>query len=152
MFVNPKKRRDAVKKLLIPPMVLAVLIGLVMGFSTTAVAAEPTVVYDVCPEAKITKFEYPIDKKCKIAKQPCVTFVMTLMNVSDKPLRFDARIVMPKEGKGVGGFIPRKGKKDKATGKSKPPVVDPGKSVTVKYPALQFEMPERIEVSVSAMK
>ncbi len=140
------------KKLLLLPIALLVLIVPMVMFSTVAAAAEPTVVYDVCPEAKITKFEYPIEKKCKIADQPCVTFVMTLMNISAEPLRFDARIVMPKEGKGVGGFIPRRGKKDKATGKRKPPLVEPGKSVTVKYPALQFELPERIEVSVKAMK
>ena len=140
------------KKLLISPIVLAVMFGLLMGLSTSAAAAEPTIVYDVCSEAKITKFEHSIVKKCKIADQPCVTFVMTLMNVSDTPLRFDARIVMPEEGKGVGGFIPRKGKKDKATGKSSPPVIGPGASVTVKYPTLQFEQPERIEVSVTALK
>lgn len=140
------------KTLLIFPIILAVWFGPVVGLNTTVSAAEPTVVYDVCPEARVTKFEHPVVKKCKIAKQPCVTFEMTLKNVSDKPLRFDARIVMPVEGKGVGGFIPRKGKKDKATGKRKPPVIDPGKSVTVKYPALQFEQPERIEVSVTALK
>lgn len=140
------------KKLSISPIVLAVLFGLVMGLGTTAGAADPTVVFDVCPEAKVTKFEHPLVEKCEIAKQPCVTFKMTVTNISDKPLRFDARIVMPVEGKGVGGFIPRRGKKDKATGKRKPPVIDPGKSVTVKYPTLQFEQPERIEVSVNALK
>ena len=59
---------------------------------------------------------------------------------------------MPEEGKSVGGFIPRKGKKDKATGKRMPPLVAPGKSVTVKYPALQFELPKRIEVEIVVMK
>ena len=140
------------KKLLISPLSLAVVFGLLLGLSTTVGAAEPEIVFDVGPEAKITKFEHPIVEKCKIADQPCVTFEMTLMNVSDTPLRFDARIVMPEEGKGVGGFIPRKGKKDKATGKRKPAVVEPGKSVTVKYPTLQFEQPKRIEVTVTALK
>ena len=140
------------KKLLVYPIALTVIFGLLLGLGTTIEAAEPEIVFDVSPEAKITKFEHPIVEKCKIADQPCVTFVMTLMNVSDTALRFDARIVMPEEGKGVGGFIPRKGKKDKATGKSKPPVVEPGESVTVKYPTLQFEQPKRIEVSVTALK
>lgn len=140
------------KKLFIFSMVQAVLIGLLVGFSTPVIAAEPTVVYDVCPEAKITKFEYPIEEKCKIAKKPCLTFVMTVKNVSDKPHRFNAKIIMPKEGKGVGGFIPVKGKKDKATGKRKPPLVEPGQSLTEKYPALQFELPERIEVAITVME
>ncbi len=140
------------KKLLFSHIVLTVIFGLLLGFGTTVGAAEPSIVFDVCPEAKITKFEHPIVEKCKIAKQPCVTFEMTLMNVSKTPLQFDARIFMPEEGKGVGGFIPTKGKKDKTTGESKPPVVEPGESMTVKYPALQFEQPKRIEVSVTALK
>ena len=133
-------------------MALTVLGGLAVMLNPAGAAQEQKVVFDVCPEAEITKFEYPIVKKCEISKNPCVTFVMTIKNVSDKPQRFIARIVMPNEGKGVGGFIPVRGKKDKATGKRLPAVVKPGKSRTVKYPSLQFEIPERIEVEVTVMK
>lgn len=136
------------KKTINTLIAITALVGLGFMLNPANAAQEATVDFDVCPEAHIDKFEYPIMEKCKIAKDPCVTFVMTLKNVSDKPQRFMARIVMPEEGKGVGGFIPRKGKKDKATGEKMPPVLEPGESKTVKYPALLFEIPKRIEVQV----
>lgn len=140
------------KKTISTIIAITALVGLAFMLNPANAAQEAKVDFDVCSEAKITKFDYPIMEKCKIAKDPCVTFVMTIKNVSDKPQRFMARIVMPDEGKGVGGFIPRKGKKDKATGKKMPPVVEPGESKTVKYPSLMFEMPKKIEVQVTVVE
>ena len=131
---------------------LTAAVGIVFMLSPANAEQKPEVVYDVCPEAEIAKFAYPIVEECQIAKEPCVTFMMTIKNVSDKPRRFIARIVMPEEGKGVGGFIPVKGKKDKATGKKMPPVVAPGQSEAVKYPSTMFGMPKRIEVQVTVME
>lgn len=131
---------------------LAAVVGITLMLSPANAGQTPEVVFDVCPEAQVVKFEYPIVENCKIADQPCVTFEMTIKNISEKPYRFMARIVMPEEGQGVGGFIPRKGKKDKATGKKMPPVINPGDSATVKYPSRLFEMPKRIEVSIQAME
>lgn len=131
---------------------ITALVGMAVILNPANAAEKPEVVFDVCPEAQVVEFEYPIVEKCKIAENPCVTFEMTIKNVSDSPYRFMARIVMPQEGKGVGGFIPRKGKKDKATGKKMPPEIKPGDSVTVKYPSRLFEMPKLIEVQITALK
>jgi hypothetical protein len=77
---------------------------------------------------------------------------MTVKNVSDKPWRFISRVTLPKEGKSVGGFIPRKGVKDKVTKKRGPAVIEPGKAKTVSYPMFQYEIPKKIEVEVVPMK
>lgn len=122
---------------------LAAAAGIMFTLSPAMAGQTPEVVYDVCPEAQVVQFEYPMAEKCKIADQPCVTFKMTVKNVSEKPYRFMASIVTPEEGNGVGGLIPRKGK---------PPVVKPGDSDTVEYPSRLFEMPKRIEVSIKVVE
>ena len=103
----------------------------------------------LAPEVEVTGFKYYLDKKCKISKKDCLTFEITLKNVSDKPQRFITRITLPDEGKSVGGFVPRKGKKDKKTGKKKPPVIDPGKTAKAKYPVFYYDQPKKIEVEVT---
>ena len=138
--------------LLVCVSALCFIFGLAACAGLSTKPSEPIVKYDVVPEAKVTNFEYSLDQKCKISKKPCLTFKMTVKNVSNEPLRFISRITLPKEGKSVGGFIPRKGAKDKVTKKKGPAVIKPGKEQTVKYPMFHYEIPNLIEVQVTAMK
>lgn len=128
------------------------LTGFACMHTNGATAAEPQVSYVLAPEVKVTKLDYFLDKKCKISKNACLTIALTLKNVSDKPLRYITRVTLPDEGKSVGGFVPQKGSKDKATGKKLPPVIKPGASKTVKYPMFYFQNPKKIEVEVTVYK
>lgn len=138
------------------PIMYLLALCMVLGVASCSHFQEkpvtPKIKYSVAPEAEVKNFEYYLDEKCKIAKKPCLTFKMTVKNVSNEPLRFISRITLPKEGKSVGGFIPRKGKKDKVTKKRGPAVIEPGKETTVKYPMFQYEIPRKIEVEVVPMR
>jgi hypothetical protein len=133
-------------------LAFCILIGMASCAGREKKPVTPKIKYSVAPEAKVTNFEYYLDEKCKIAKKPCLTVKMTVKNVSNEPLRFISRITLPKEGKSVGGFVPRKGKKDKVTKKRLPPEIAPGKEEAVKYPMFQYEIPKRIEVEVIPMR
>jgi hypothetical protein len=138
--------------LLVCVLTFCIIFGLAACAGMSTKPSEPIVKYNVAPEAEVTNFEYFLDEKCKIAKKPCLTFKMTVKNISSEPLRFISKITLPKEGKSVGGFIPRKGAKDKVTKKRGPAVIAPGKAKTVSYPAFHYEIPQVIEVEVTAMK
>jgi hypothetical protein len=105
-----------------------------------AAAGEAALNYDVAEGVEVTDIEYFLDEKCKIADQPCLTFTMTLKNVSSEPKRFITRLTLSDEKKSVGGFVPRKGN---------PPVIEAGKEVTVTYPMFHYEMPKTIDVEVT---
>jgi hypothetical protein len=113
----------------------------------------PVLKFSIAPEASLVDFQYYFDKKCKISKKaPCLTVKLTIKNVSNEPFRYITAITLPDEGKSVGGYVPRKGAKDKKTKKRGPAVIQPGKTKTVKYPMFQFEQPKCIEIEVQAMK
>jgi len=102
--------------------------------------------WKVVPEAQVTTFECI---KTTYKKKPAIAFVMGLKNVSDKPLRFKVHVFLVNENKAVGGKIPRKGKKNKKTGKKGKPVLQPGESVKVKYPvAKTTTLPGKLEVVI----
>ena len=78
--------------------------------------------WEVATEAKLTQFD------CEIGKhggQPSLIFNVGLMNTTDKPLRYRVNIFLEDMDKAAGHLVPRKGK---------PPVLEPGKSETVKIP------------------
>ena len=78
--------------------------------------------WEVAAEAKLTQFD------CEIGKhggQPSLIFNVGLMNTTDKPLRYRVNIFLEDMDKAAGHLVPRKGK---------PPVLEPGKSETVKIP------------------
>ena len=140
-----------VKRLLIVVgvMILSFHLGCAHVGDQPAGAEKAEIKNILAPEVEVTSFKYYLDEKCKISKQNCLTFEITLKNVSDKPQRFITRITLPDEGKSVGGFVPRKGKKDKKTGEKMPPVIDPGKTATAKYPVFYYDQPKKIEVEVT---
>ena len=124
-------------------------------FSCAGVQAKPEnpiIKYNVTPKANITNFQYYLDEKSKMAKKPCLTFKMTIKSLSDEPSRFSVKITLPKEGKSVGGLIPRKGVKDKVTKKRGPAVLKYGEEKSVSYPMFHYEIPKNIEVDITVMK
>ena len=133
-------------------IVLCLIIALAACASMQTKETDPKITYKLVPEARVTNFEYYLDPKCKMAKKPCLTYKMTVKNIATEPLRFISKITLPKEGKSVGGFIPRKGSKDKVTKKRGPAVIQPGKEKTVEYPVFYYEMPKEIEVEISVMR
>lgn len=80
------------------------------------------ITWEVAMEAKLTQFD------CEIGKhdgQPSLIFNVGLMNTTDKPLRYRINIFLEDMDKAAGHLVPRTGK---------PPVLEPGKSETVKIP------------------
>ncbi len=133
-------------------MVFAVGLFMVWGCAGTQHAAPKNVkcpaqiVWNIVPEAQVTSFECI---KTTYKKKPAIAFVMGLKNVSDKPQRFKVHIFLVEENKAVGGKVPRKGKKDKKTGKKGKPVLQPGQTVKVKYPVAKTTiLPKKVEVVI----
>jgi hypothetical protein len=102
--------------------------------------------WSVVPEAQVTSFEC---MKTTYKKKPAIAFVIGLKNVSDKPQRYKVHIFLLEEDKAVGGKVPRKGKKNKKTGKKGKPVLQPGQAVKVKYPVAKTTvLPKSLKVMV----
>ena len=140
------------KRLSILSIFVAMALFLVWGcagttnVNTANVKCPAKISWKIVQEAQVTSFEC-IQTTYK--KKPAIAFVMGLKNVSDKPLRFKVHVFLVNEGKAVGGKVPRKGKKDKKTGKKGKPVLQPGESVKVKYPVAKTTiLPEKLEVAV----
>ena len=80
------------------------------------------VTWEVVAEAKLTQFDCAMGKH---GGQPSLIFNVGVMNPTDKPLRYRVNIFLEDMDKAAGHLVPRKGK---------PPVLEPGKSATVKIP------------------
>jgi hypothetical protein len=83
---------------------------------------DASITWEVVDEVKITQFD------CALGKHegyPSLIFTVGLENPTDKPLRYRLIIFLDDMGKANGHLVP-------ATGK--PPVIQPGKSQTVKLP------------------
>ena len=80
--------------------------------------------WEVVKEVKLTQFDCALGKH---GGQPSLIFNVGLENPTDKPLRYRINIFLEDMDKAAGHLVPRKRK-------GKPPVVDPGKSETVKIP------------------
>lgn len=128
---------------------IAVFLG-IMLFIASNVAAEPAVTQQLEPGVEVTKFTYQIAphkmlkkyKKGSEQEKPVLVFDITLKNTSDKPARYQAFMIMPKEGKSTGGIIPRSTKK----------IVAPGEESSEQYAALLFEIPQEINLIVQTVE
>ena len=78
--------------------------------------------WEVAKEAKLTQFDCALGKS---GGQPALIFTVGLVNASDKPQRYRINILLEDMDNGFGHLVPRKGS---------PPVLEPGKSETVKIP------------------
>jgi len=82
------------------------------------------ITWEVVKEAKLTQFDCVVGEH---GGQPALIFTVGLENPTNKPLRYRINIFLEDMDKGAGHLVPRKRK-------GKPPVIDPGKSETVKIP------------------
>ena len=80
------------------------------------------IAWDVVKGAKLTQFDCALGKH---GGQPALIYTVGLMNSTDKPLRYRINIFLEDMDKAAGHLVPRKGS---------PPVLEPGKSQTVKIP------------------
>ena len=78
--------------------------------------------WEVAKEAKLTQFDCELGKS---GGQPALIFTVGLENASDKSQRYRINIFLEDMDKGFGHLVPRKGS---------PPVLEAGKSATVKIP------------------
>ena len=86
---------------------------------------KPAIEWQVTPEAKVTQFDYEVGE---FEKEPALIFTVGIQNVSDKATRFRLNIFLLDMDKAFGYLVPRTGK---------PPVVEPGKTETVKVPFIK---------------
>jgi hypothetical protein len=80
------------------------------------------IAWDVVKEAKLTQFDCALGES---GGQPALIFTVGLENASDKSQRYRINIFLEDMDKGFGHLVPRKGS---------PPVLEAGKSATVKIP------------------
>ena len=78
--------------------------------------------WEVVKEAKLTQFDCALGTQ---GGQPTLIFNVGLENTSDTALRYRINIFLEDMDKAAGHLVPRKGK---------PPVLEPGKSASVKIP------------------
>ena len=111
----------------IPILVLCMTLGFWLAGCAGKGAPEKTqcdadITWEVVDEAKVTQFD------CALGKHegyPSLIFTVSLENPTDKPLRYRLIIFLDDMDKANGYLVPRTGK---------PPVIEPGKSQTVKIP------------------
>lgn len=132
----------------------SLLVVLVLGLTWTlwftgcATPAKPgrigcdaDIAWQVPPEAQITQFD------CEVGKHkgnPALIFTVGLQNVGDKPARYRLSIFLLDMDKAAGHLIPRSGK---------PPVLQPGKTETVKIPFIKMtETSKKILVVVKTAR
>jgi hypothetical protein len=82
------------------------------------------ITWEVVKEAKITQFDCAVGQE---GGQAALIFTVGLENTTATPLRYRLNIFLEDMDKAFGALVPRKGK---------PPVIEPGKSETVKLPFL----------------
>jgi len=86
------------------------------------VNCDAEIAWDVVKTAKLTQFDCALGES---GGQPALIFTVGLENASDKPQRYRINIFLEDMDKAFGHLVPRKGS---------PPVLEPGKSETVKIP------------------
>lgn len=113
-----------------------VLVGLVLALGSALGCAtgqsakspsEPRIAMEVAPEAKITEFESVLGTH---EKDPALIFTVGIQNVTERPMRYRLNIFLLDMDKGSGSLVPVTGK---------PPVIEPGKTETVKVPFIKTD-------------
>lgn len=129
----------------IPILILCLVLGAWLVGCAGKGAPEKTncdarIKWDVTDEARLTQFD------CALGKhdgQPALIFTVSLENPTKQPYRYRVNIFLEDSNKAMGHYVPRKGK---------PPVVDPGKTATVKIPFIGTDkMAKNVTVLVKTM-
>ncbi len=129
----------------IPILILCLTVGVWLAGCAGKGAPEKTncdtrIKWDVVDQVKLTQFDCAVGKH---GGQPALIFTVGLENPTDQPYRYRVNIFLEDMNKAAGHYVPRKGK---------PPVLEPGKSETVKIPFIGTEtMPKKVTVAVTTM-
>lgn len=131
----------------IPILVLCLALGVWLAGCASSGKGKPETVncdaridWDVVEEAKLTNFDCALDKH---GGQDALIFTVGLMNPTEQPYRYRINIFLEDMDKAAGHYVPRKGK---------PPIVEPGKSETVKIPFIgTTALSKKIMVKVTTM-
>ena len=112
---------------LIPVLVICVigtfwLIGCAGRGAPEKANCDARIKWEIAKEAKLNQFDCALGTH---GGQPSLIFNVGLENTSDTALRYRINIFLEDMDKAAGHLVPRKGK---------PPVLEPGKSATVKIP------------------
>ena len=104
------------------------------------VGCEADIEWQVTSEAQITQFDCSLGT---YKDNPALLFEVGIQNVADKPLRYRLNIFLLDMDKAAGHLVPRTGK---------PPVLEPGKTNTVKIPFIKTsDMSKKILVVVKTV-
>jgi len=129
----------------IPILILCLAMGIWLAGCAGKGAPEKincdaSIKWDVTDEVKLTQFDCALGEH---DKQPSLIFTVGLENPTDKPLRYRLNIWLDDMDKAAGHYVPRTGK---------PPVIEPGKSATVKIPFIKTDrLSKNILVVVTTM-
>ncbi|MGD9080670.1 MAG: hypothetical protein PVG96_15085 [Desulfobacterales bacterium] len=129
----------------IPILVLCVILAVWLGGCAGKGAPEKTncdarIKWDVTELAKLTQFDCAVGKH---GGQPSLIFTVGIENPTEQPYRYRVNVFLEDMDKAAGHYVPRKGK---------PPVVDPGKTATVKIPFIGTDkMAKKVMVRVTTM-
>jgi hypothetical protein len=132
-------------KKMIPILILCLAMGVWLAGCAGKGAPEKTncdtrIKWDVIDEVKLTQFDCAVGKH---GGQTSLIFTVGLENPTEQPYRYRVNIFLEDMNKGAGHYVPRKGK---------PPVVNPGKTATVKIPFIGTDkMPKKVLVMVTTM-
>lgn len=101
--------------------------GYAAGSAPKSVNCEGEIQWEVVPDARVTQFDCAVGKH---GGEPALIFTVGIENASATAKRFRINIFLEDLDKGAGHLVPRKGK---------PPVLEPGKSKTVKIPFIKLD-------------
>ena len=126
-------------------LVLCVVLAVWLGGCAGKGAPEKTncdarIKWDVTEEAKVTQFDCAVGKH---GGQTSLIFTVGIENPTEQPYRYRVSVFLEDMNKAAGHYVPRKGK---------PPVVNPGKTATVKIPFIGTDkMSKKVSVQVRTM-
>ena len=126
-------------------LVLCVVLAVWLGGCAGKGAPEKTncdarIKWDVTEEAKVTQFDCAVGKH---GGQNSLIFTVGIENPTEQPYRYRVSVFLEDMDKAAGHYVPRKGK---------PPVVNPGKTATVKIPFIGTDnMSKNVSVQVRTM-
>ncbi len=103
------------------------IVGSAEGSGPKSVNCDGDIQWEVVPDAKVTQFDCAVGKH---GGEPALIFTVGIENASAAAKRFRINIFLEDLDKGAGHLVPRKGK---------PPVIEPGKSATVKIPFIKLD-------------
>jgi len=132
-------------KKVIPILILCLAMGVWLAGCAGKGAPEKTncdtrIKWDVVELVKLTQFDCAVGEH---SGQTSLIFTVGLENPTDQPYRYRVNIFLEDMNKAAGHYVPRKGK---------PPVVNPGKTETVKIPFIGTDkMPKKVSVMVTTM-